>query len=117
MSGFDRIKPPDRRLLERPDSGGLDDADPAGRAALFSSAPGEAPAGGTLGLAVRCSRCGSVSSLDTRTALRAAFPLFLVAPWRRHPVFAVCPACRRRWWSRCWPLPPAGSWTCPVTVW
>jgi hypothetical protein len=30
--------------------------------------------------------------------MRAALPLMLVAPWRREPVFARCPACRRRSW-------------------
>ncbi len=43
MSGFDRIKPPDRRLLEREESRQPDSrqADPKGRAALFSAS--EAP--------------------------------------------------------------------------
>ncbi|HUG84933.1 MAG TPA: hypothetical protein VMM13_10230 [Euzebya sp.] len=52
MSGFDRIKRPDRRLLEReesqqPDSG---QADPEGRAALFSaSEQPSTPGAGAMG--------------------------------------------------------------------
>lgn len=51
MSDFDRIKPPEKRLLERdemrdPDSRG---ADPVGRAALFSvSGPPTTPGAGAL---------------------------------------------------------------------
>lgn len=95
---FDRIKPPEERLLSRRAGA---DADPDGRAALFTGAPGRPATGGALeGLAVRCSRCGAVSPLDARTALRAVLPLALVAPWRDHPVFAVCPSGRHRAWLK-----------------
>lgn len=102
---FDRIKPPDQRLLERREGSRLeaDDADASGRAALFSA--GSRPASSftddrALGLTAHCSRCGESTSLDVATALRSAFPLFLVAPWKQHSVFAVCPTCRRRAWLR-----------------
>jgi hypothetical protein len=96
VSGFDRIRRPSEGAA-RPS--GIRAADPAGRAALFSAGatPAASPGGG---LALHCSRCGASSPLDAGTALRAAFPLFLVAPWRRHQVFAVCPACCRRAWLR-----------------
>jgi hypothetical protein len=96
---FDRIKPPEDRLLRRAGGQRLSDpdADPAGRAALFSaSSPASTPAG----LRLHCSRCGEWSALDAATALRAAVPLFLVAPWRDYPLFAVCPAGRHRAWLR-----------------
>jgi hypothetical protein len=81
LTGFDRIRAP-RGDAQRP------------RDALFS-----APAP-TTRAAVHCSRCDATSPLDLAGAARAAFPLFLVAPWRDHPVFAVCPACRHRAWLR-----------------
>jgi hypothetical protein len=95
--GFDRIKAPQQRLLERgnnvePEPG---DSDPDGRAALFTRG-----ASGGTGITVHCSRCDAVSPLSAATALRSAFPLFLLAPWRNHPVFAVCPSCNRRSWLR-----------------
>ncbi|MGI9017398.1 MAG: hypothetical protein ACR2HR_09915 [Euzebya sp.] len=63
MSGFDRIKPPEKRLLERdearqPDSG---QADPHGRAALFSVA--EEPS--TPGAGARSSPHGIANPADT----------------------------------------------------
>lgn len=67
MSGFDRIKPPEKRLLEReqsrqPDSG---EADPTGRAGLFSAA-GEPT---TPGAGVpRTPRDGATSRVTPRTA-------------------------------------------------
>lgn len=102
MSGFDRIKPPEARLLHRREGSRVepDEADPAGRATLFSAGPVPAGAPAAGGLALTCSRCGASSPLDAATALRSAFPLFLLAPWKRHPVFAVCPACRHRAWLR-----------------
>lgn len=98
--GLDRIKAPEQRLLERPEGAryDTDDTDPDGRAALFSH--GHAPTGPSTTATVHCSRCDETSPLDVGTALRSAVPLFLVAPWRHHPVFAVCPACRRRSWLR-----------------
>lgn len=94
---FDRIKTPDgwARREDRPD--------PAGRAALFTGpdeAVRSARAGPPDGLHVACSRCGSASVVDGRGALRMAVPLFLFAPWKSHPVFAVCPACGARSWLR-----------------
>lgn len=83
--GFDRIAPPADRAGERTGE--------RARSALFTSAPDR-------GVTVRCSRCGTTSRLDVVTALRSAVPLVLVAPWRDHPVFAICPACRRRSWLR-----------------
>lgn len=105
MSEFDRIKPPDRRLVGRRDDERLDAAepDPDGRAALFSSRSGPsgaAPGSRRLGVSVLCSRCGVTSALDPAGIVRAAFPLFLVLPGRDHPVFARCPACRVRCWLR-----------------
>lgn len=96
---FDRIKPPAERLLERDVV-----ADPEGKAALFTGG-GERPAtAGILdsitAMAVECARCGALSGLDPRTALRAVLPVVLVAPWREYPVFAVCPAGRHRAWLK-----------------
>jgi hypothetical protein len=114
--GFDRIKPPDRRIMERPAGPRLDseDADADGRAALFTAGPARdreraakeragrdaARGGAAEGLAVHCSGCDATTPLDAGTALRAALPLFLVVPWRDHPIFAVCPSCDRRTWLR-----------------
>jgi hypothetical protein len=96
---FDRIKPPDawsRRNAEA-------DHDPQGRAALFTGvddAVRTARAGPENGFGVTCSRCGATQRIDLRTAGRMAVPLFLVAPWKRHPIFAVCPSCGARSWLR-----------------
>ncbi len=100
MSSFDRIKPPERRLLERPAprEPQSPEADALGRAALFSA--GRPAATGLVLFGLHCSSCGEVSSVGPRAALRSALPLFLVVPWRRHPIFALCPACRRRAWLR-----------------
>lgn len=96
---FDRIRPPRDRLLRRGDDGDPTAGDTAAggvdRRALFSA--GRA-GHGAVPVAVRCSRCAATTDLDLATALRAALPLMLVAPWRRDPVFARCPACRRRSW-------------------
>ena len=97
--GFDRIKPPDG--WARREEGGL--ADPQGRAALFtgaSEAVGAAKAGPPDGVRVDCSRCRATTAVDARTAARMAAPLFLLAPWKSHPVFAVCPTCGVRSWLR-----------------
>lgn len=98
--GLDRIKPPEQRLLERPEGLRLDgdEADPQGRAALYTAGVRRGQAAG--GVTVHCSRCDATSGLDVDTALRSALPLFLLAPWKDHPVFAVCPACGRRSWLR-----------------
>lgn len=94
---LDRIKAPPRRVRERPQGDRLDapDADQQGRAALFTHTQRRGPP-----ITVHCSRCEATSPVDAGTALRSALPLVLVAPWRDHPVFAVCPACRRRSWLR-----------------
>lgn len=99
---FDRIRPPRDRPPVRD---GVDPTEPRGdagqgRAALFSVGPdrGEAAGGRGAAVAVRCSRCGATTGLDARTALRTAMPLVVIAPWRRAPVFARCPGCRRRSW-------------------
>lgn len=96
---FDRIRPPRERLLRRGDAdemAGPGEDDPGeGREALFSAGHrGDEP----TGVAVRCSRCDATSALDLRSAVKAALPLVLVAPWRREPLFARCPACDRRSW-------------------
>lgn len=98
--GFDRIKPPERRLLERTEDPRLDsgEADPKGRGALYTGGARRSKSPAVV--TVHCSRCEVASRLDAGTALRSAAPLFLVAPWKDHPVFAVCPACRRRSWLR-----------------
>ena len=99
MSGFDRIKPPDswgRRAAH-------DTADPEGRAALFTGAEDvvrQAKVVPPEGVRVHCSRCEATTAVDGRTALRMAAPLFLVAPWKSHPIFAICPACNARTWLR-----------------
>lgn len=95
---FDRITPPDRSA--RPGRPPARNDDPAGRAALFSAA--DAGQGGRQGrrLRVVCGRCGAVAPLDAPTVLRCALPLFLVAPWRREPIFATCPTGRHRAWLR-----------------
>lgn len=125
MSGFDRIKPPDKRLLAReetsqPDSG---QADPLGRAALFSAStepttPGAgapsphvdpaAPVSekdprlpqGTSPLHVECGHCRITCPLPLSQAVRNAIPMTLVAPWRSHPVFATCPCGLHRAWLK-----------------
>lgn len=94
---FDRIRPPRRRVRARGDDG--EPAPPGGgRQALFSGGAARSEPAKAAGAAIRCSRCAATSPLDVRTAMRAALPLMLVAPWRREPVFARCPACRRRSW-------------------
>ena len=98
-SGFDRIKSPDS--WARREAGA--DADPQGRAALFTGADEAvraATAGPPDGFHVSCSRCGATTGIDTKTAVRLAAPLFLLAPWKSHPVFAVCPSCGVRSWVR-----------------
>lgn len=94
---FDRIKAPDAwARREAP-------VDPEGRAALFTGADEAvrtAKAGPAEGFRVDCSRCRESTAIDGRTAARMAAPLFLVAPWKSHPVFAVCPACGIRSWLR-----------------
>ncbi|CAN5853485.1 hypothetical protein BH24ACT15_BH24ACT15_03310 [soil metagenome] len=126
MSGFDRIKPPEKRLLEReetaqPDS---DRADPSGRAALFSvstppttpgatatAPPATDPAAptsaddprlpsGPSALHVECGHCGVDCPLPMAQAVRNALPLTLIAPWRSHSVFATCPCGLRRAWLK-----------------
>ena len=97
MSGFDRIKQPDSWSRR------VEPQDPEGRAALFTGVDEtvrSAKVGPPQGFRVECSRCGDTSSVDGRTAVRMAMPLFLVAPWRQHPVFAVCPSCGARSWLR-----------------
>jgi hypothetical protein len=96
---FDRIKPPDAWSRRQDDSLG----DPQGRAALFTGADEavrQAKAGPENGVATACSRCGETRRIDARTAGRMAAPLFLLAPWRRYPIFAVCPACGVRSWLK-----------------
>lgn len=98
VSDFDRIKAPDAWARRE-----QTDVDPEGRAALFTgvdAAVGAAKVGPAEGFRVHCSRCDATSAVDGRTALRMAAPLFLVAPWRSHPVFAVCPGCGARSWLR-----------------
>lgn len=97
---FDRIKAPERRLLERAEGHRLDagEADPEGRVALFTQGRRHSSTG--TGATVHCSSCDTSSPVDAGTAVRNLLPLFLVAPWRSHPVFAVCPSCRRRAWLR-----------------
>ena len=98
MSGFDRIKPPDVWARRNPTA-----VDPEGRAALFTNADDavrSAAVGPPGGFRVHCSRCDATTGIDSRTALRMAAPLFLVAPWKSHPVFAVCPGCGVRSWLR-----------------
>lgn len=85
--GFDRIKAPSA------DVGRERDHDPAGRDALFSPTGPRRPA-------VHCSRCGATSDVGVATAVRALVPAFVVVPWKDHPVFASCPACRHRAWLR-----------------
>jgi hypothetical protein len=87
MTGFDRIRP------SRAQGG---DRDPQGRGALFSVGADRPRPLARVHLA--CDRCGVSTPLDVATALRAAFPLFLVSPTRIGSVFAACPACRRRSW-------------------
>jgi hypothetical protein len=97
VSGFDRIKPPDEWSRR------VEPQDPEGRAALFTGvdeAVHAAKVGPPQGFRVHCSRCGETTGVDVRTALRMAVPLFLLAPWKDHPVFAVCPSCGARSWLR-----------------
>lgn len=91
---LDRIKAPERRVHQRA-QGDAPDTDQQGRAALFTDRQRREAL-----ITVHCSRCEVTSPVAAGTALRSALPLFLLAPWRDHPVFAVCPACRRRSWLR-----------------
>lgn len=130
MSGFDRIKPPDRRLLERDEQREPDSsrADRQGRAALFSasgqattpgagarprqrkqaSPPPEAPSPpegrslpeGPSPLHVECGHCGVTAPLPLGDAVRKALPLVVIAPWKSHPIFATCPCGQRRAWLK-----------------
>jgi hypothetical protein len=84
----------ERRGTERPA------ADPQGGERRAAPGAGADRGSGAGGLAVHCSRCDATSPLDAGTAVRSALPLFLVVPWRDHPVFAICPACRHRAWLR-----------------
>lgn len=96
---FDRIKPPDAWARREAEATG----DPEGRAALFTGADAAvrtARAGPENGFSASCSRCGESRRIDARTAGRMAAPLFLVAPWKRHPLFAVCPSCGVRSWLK-----------------
>jgi hypothetical protein len=99
VSGFDRIKAPDE--WARREAG--EQADPEGRAALFTgpdAAVRAARPGPPAGVKVHCSRCDQTTPIDGRTALRMAAPLFLLAVWKSHPIFAVCPGCGARSWLR-----------------
>ncbi|HVM19841.1 MAG TPA: hypothetical protein VM307_07760 [Egibacteraceae bacterium] len=100
---FDRIKAPDawQRRQEGPGR------DPQGRAALFTGADEAVRAAGVAppeGFQVHCSRCDTSTAVGAREAVglavRMAVPLFLIAPWKSHPVFAVCPSCGVRSWLR-----------------
>lgn len=96
---FERIKAPDAWSRRQDDS----PVDPQGRAALFTGADEavrQAKTGPENGFAVTCSRCQRTCGIDARTAARMAAPLFLLAPWKRHPIFAVCPSCGVRSWLR-----------------
>ena len=96
-SGFDRIKAPDGWARREAAT------DPEGRAALFTGADeavAAAKPGPAEGFRVSCSRCLATTRVDARTAARLAAPLFLLAPWKSHPVFAVCPVCGTRSWLR-----------------
>ena len=124
---FDRIKPPEKRLLEREDSRQPDSgqADHAGRAGLFSLSeepttpragvprpvpPARLEADGTgrvrtvptgrSPLHIECGHCGISCPMPLVGAVKRALPLTLVAPWRSHPVFATCPCEERRTWLR-----------------
>lgn len=97
---FDRIRPPQGRPYLRPAGGaGPSERLADGRQSLFSVGGDEVP-GCRMGLSLHCRRCGATSPLDAGVALRAAIPLFLVVPWRDHPIFALCPACGYRSWLR-----------------
>lgn len=94
---FDRIRPPQGRPYLGPVEGATKAE--GSREALFSVGGDRVP-GCAMGLALHCSRCQVTTPLDVGVALRAAIPVFLVAPWRDHPIFALCPACERRAWLR-----------------
>lgn len=84
VSGFDRIRDP------RQDPG----VSAGGRArrALFSEPePQPSPA-------LICTLCGVAFALSLTTLVRVALPVAVVLPWKRAPLFAKCPACRRRTW-------------------
>lgn len=107
--GFDRIKTPEQRLLEREGRRARPgEDDPTGREALFTGAAERPPTPGILEslpgldaeLEVHCSRCGETATVDAASALRSALPMFLLAPWRSHPVFAICPGGRHRAWLK-----------------
>lgn len=97
-AGFDRIHRPHERIARR--AGGHDLGDEAGRAAVFSGTAPAPEAAAPRRALVTCSGCGETSPIDAVAVLRAVVPLAIVLPWRPYPVFAICPACRRRAWLR-----------------
>lgn len=51
-------------------------------------------------LTVECGHCGDVCPMGVTDVVRHALPLTVVAPWRSHPVFALCPCGQRRAWLK-----------------
>ena len=67
-----------------------------GKEALYSTAPGAAPA---RPLVIACSRCDVERGVRLGESLGVLRPPFLVNPLSRR-IWARCPTCRRRAWLR-----------------
>jgi hypothetical protein len=89
VSGFDRIKSLEQRLLERPV-----EQRPDGRGALYSATARPVPVGTLGGLA--CDGCGARSAVDVGGALRLVRRGVVVLPRRGLQLYGACPACRSR---------------------
>jgi hypothetical protein len=77
----------------------LDERDPLGRMALFSSPEPEPPATGAL--LVECSSCLKETPVSPLDLIRAALPFSVHLPFvRRYHSYVRCPACGRRTWVR-----------------
>lgn len=98
MSSFDRIKPPKQRpdLFSSPDP-----SRPPGEVRVDEPVVEPAQEETETGLlTVECGHCGDVCPMTLTAALSRALPVAVVVPWRRHPVFAVCPCGQRRAWLK-----------------
>jgi hypothetical protein len=79
----------------------LDERDPMGRMALFSSTEPEPAPGRTDVLVLECSSCLTESPVSPSGLLRAALPLSVHLPFvKRFHSYMRCPACGRRTWLR-----------------
>ena len=96
MSGFDRIKPPEKRLLQREETRQPDsrDADPAGRAGLFSTAgKPTTPGAGVPTRATRSSGSSGAPAPEVPAEAVAQVPNPEGLPDARSPLHVECQHC------------------------